>query len=100
MPPIVFVLLAAFVMYVLWTACQPRWTLRIIARPQSRPEIKGAALARVRRIEEFFENDIRLSECVTIYAFKDTSGRIRTKIRGPLDIGLQQRIRNFLHDIM
>lgn len=100
MPPVVSALLAAFIIYVLWTACQPRWTLKIVAHPQARPRIKGAAQSRVRQIEEFFENDIRLPESVIIYATKDPSGRIRTRIRGNLHWGLQQQIRNLLHDIM
>ena len=100
MPPFIPFLLGGFVLYVLWRACQPRWLIKIVARPESKPTMQGIPHAKLLRIEEFFERDIKLPCDVTIYIHKEQGGRLRTRFQGKLDQGLQQRIRNALYDIL
>lgn len=100
MPQIISLAIACFVLYVLWTACQPRWKVKIVVRPGAQPDINGLPRAKFGEAEDFLRNNLPLPTRITIYALKDESGRVRTKIDGKLDVGLQQRVRNFMHALM
>ncbi|QDV27042.1 hypothetical protein Q31a_54230 [Aureliella helgolandensis] len=100
MPPIAFLLIATFVVYILWKTRHPPWIVKIVVCPNTQLKITGAPQAKIWQIEEFFENTPSLPCCVTVYVSRDSAGRIRTRFAGNLERCQRQRIRNFMLDIL
>ena len=100
MPQLSTLLLAGFVLFVLWRACQSPWPIKIVAGPDRKLTTQGLPQAKVWRIEEFFERDIRLPGPITVHVRWQPGGRLQTRFSGKLEHGLRQRIRNMLNDVL
>ena len=92
--------IAVFVLFVLWQVTATKWDIRIGVRPEEEPEIRGVANAKQGKIRDFFVNEVK-SDCpIRILAGRERTGQLRTRIRGKIDWGTRQRIRNFLIDVL
>lgn len=91
---------AAFVLFVLWRAVGPRWDIRIDVDSERVSFVRGVALARQANLASFLRDDVRPAGRIVILARKDPTGRLHTRIKGNVDAGLQQRIRNFLIEML
>ena len=96
MPQFIFILIAGFSLYVLWYACRTKWQVMIDVEPGKATRIVGAPAAKMKVLEEFFAQDIAFPGRTRIYVRRNSPGTMKTKIRGELDPGTRQRIRNFL----
>ncbi len=99
-PTVVYLLIAAGVLYAMLRARRSYWTIQIDYVPHQPPKIRGVASSRTQQITRFLEHDLRLEDPITILATKERSGRLRTRIQGKLDAGTRQRIRNFLIEML
>src|SRR5262245_61968589 len=85
--------LGAFVLYGLWRALQPKWSVKIVAAPDSIKHQKGLPKSQQGNIRAFFENDVSIQEPITILAMRYSKRHIRLHIDGQIDPGTRQRIR-------
>jgi len=92
--------IGAFVLYGLWRAMQPKWTVKIVVAPDGIKHQQGLPKSQQDNIRTFFENDVSITETITIQALRYSKRYIRLQIAGQIDPGTRQRIRNFLMDVL
>jgi hypothetical protein len=90
------VALGALMIYGLWAASRPRWTVKIVVEGSDIQSHQGLAKARLLAVREFFRRDVRLDQRIVIRALRDHSGNVRLDISGQIDPGTKQQIRNYL----
>ncbi len=86
----------AFVLWVLWKVSRPKWDIHISVRDGSVKIHTGIAVGRTDAIRQFFVQDLKLKERIEVRARRERNGRLITDIRGKIDSGTKQRIRNYL----
>jgi hypothetical protein len=84
-----------FVLWVLWKVARPKWDIHISVRDGAVKNHRGIAIGRTEAIRQFFVQDLKLSR-IEVRARRDRNGRFITDIRGKIDSGTKQRIRNYL----
>lgn len=87
---------AGLVVFLVWQAFRPKWSIRIVVDPQGGIDMQGVAVAKQARVRNFLRDDVRLPGKVTVLATRTSNGRLAIKIQGSMDDGLRQRIRNYL----
>lgn len=93
---IVFLALGGIILYGIWTAAKPNWPIRIVITSDGVQSHRGLSKRSTSRLINFFERDLAIESRVVVLGRREQSGRLRTSIRGNLDKGTQQRIRNYL----
>jgi len=86
----------AFVLWVLWKASRPKWDIHISVRDGAVRIHKGIAVGRTESLRQFFIMDLKQTGRIEVRARREPSGRLITDIRGKIDNGIKQRIRNYL----
>ena len=92
--------IGAVLIYLVWRLTKRPWQVCIHAGPHDVEIVHCRPAAQRGRMTEFFRHDLVLPNPVTILATKDNSGHIHTRIKGQIDEGSRQRIRNFLVDAL
>lgn len=83
----------------IWWAARPRYSLKIMVK---RGDVKihcGVPKARTAAIVEFL-NGLSLQGKAAILGTHDRNGVLRIAVRGRVDPGTQQRIRNYLRSVL
>lgn len=93
---LLYLFMAGFVLFVLWSAVRPRWHFKIVVRQQQVDFIAGIPETHQIELRNFLLNDLKLKSNITILGRREQSGRLVISILGTKDNGLKQRIRNFL----
>lgn len=93
---LVLLVIGGIVVYGVWTAIRPNWPIRIVVTRDGVQSHQGLPKRCTLRVIEFLERDIAVESRLVILARREQNGRLRTSVRGELDKGTQQRIRNYL----
>jgi len=90
------VLVFAGVVYALYLALRPKWDFTVVVNRQ-RCRLRGAfPEAQRHELYTFLRDRVEFRGTVRIRGRKRPGGYLALRIRGPLDEGSKQRIRNFL----
>jgi len=92
--------LVAAAAWIIWEVCRTKWTTTIIVDGRGVRSHKGLAKAHQREIVDFLEQEASIDSKVVIRASRYQNGYVRLDIRGDLDFGTRQRIRNFLLSVL
>lgn len=82
--------------YVLW---RPRWEIRIQVDEHGVRSHSGLSRYEAKRLLAFLE-EMQFSGRATIYAVRQKNGRLRAQFQGAIEADQQQRIRNFLVNVL
>ena len=90
--------IAVAILYFLWRLTKPKWDLHVIVDASSVRFVDSVSVATAKRaaIENFLRNDISATGRIVVRVRREESGRMTTQIKGDVDQGMRQRIRNFL----
>lgn len=88
--------ISLFVFYVLWRIMQPAWQVRIVSVAGKVQFVRGVAVAKRAEIESFLNRDIAHPGRLEVLARRERSGQLTLYVKGNLDQGVKQQIRNFL----
>lgn len=91
---------ALLFIYLIWQAARPRWDVHIVVEPESVTIVRGIAAARMAEVKAFLRDGVPVNGRIEVLARKDPDGRLITAFKGPIDTGIQQRVRNFLIQIL
>jgi hypothetical protein len=97
---LITLLIGGTILYGLWRAAHPKWTVRIVANAEGVELIEGIAQAKIKTARAFFEREVLLTGHITIRAFRQSNGHLHVNVRGPIGSDMKQRIRNFLTTVM
>lgn len=93
-------LLIASGIYIVWRSLKRDWPIAFRVRGTSVTFHRGVPIAVQSRIKSFFIENVSLETPLTIYAMKSRTGLLQLQIRGSVDAGTRQQIRNFLIDVL
>ena len=93
-------LVLAGLAWVAWHALNPKAEVKIVASGAGLVSQEGLSKKAEAELFEFFANDLRLTSRVVILGRRDAAGNMRFSMRGNLDAGSQQQIRNVLHTMV
>lgn len=94
------VALIAFALYIAWKSLRFDWPIAFRVTDHDVIFKRGIPIALQSRIRAFFRENITVEKPIAVYALKNSRGLLQLHIRGPLDVGTKQRIRNFLIDCL
>ena len=81
---------------VVWAVLRPQYGLKVVVDRSGVKQLRGVPRGRQADLCQFLRNEVAIGGTVTILGNRLDDGRLRLSFRGPIDSGMQQRIRNFL----
>ncbi len=93
---VLVVTVGALVIYGVWRVAHPPWPIEIVVTPEGVRSQRGLPKRAVGPVIVFLEQDVDIESKVVIRAARDRNARLRIKMSGAWDAGIEQRIRNFL----
>ena len=72
------------------------WDIRVVVEEGKCHWIQGVSQRDREAYESFFVRDLAVNGRLEVFATKESNGRLRMKVKGTLDAGQKQQLRNFL----
>ena len=73
-----------------------RWDIHVVVEKGECQWIQGFSQRDREAYEAFFVRDLAVNGRLEVFATKEASGRLRMKLKGTLEAGQKQQLRNFL----
>lgn len=96
-PMLVRVLVLGGLLLIVWYAVRPNYTIRIHAGSEGVVNSHGLTERQRLDVDRFLISDVLLDTDITILAGPDFGGRVKVRVRGQVDRGTRQQIRNFFN---
>lgn len=88
--------IAALTIYAFWSVLRPKWDVQIVVENGFVTRTRGIPASKRSAVEAFLLHDVNLEGRHEVLARRDRSGRLTIHLKGNLDDGLKQQIRNYL----
>lgn len=94
------VLLACVLALVIWFAVRPKWAVRIVADADGVRLLAGVPRSKRQTVLDFLTRELAIQDRVTIRALRQPDGYLRLQVRGLVEPGAEQQVRNFLNTVI
>jgi hypothetical protein len=98
--PLIQIVVVAIVAYIVWRLMQPKYPIRIVMENRRVEHHEGLPKAQEGSVLAFLRNDLECDARLVISAARRPNGGLLLDIKGPIEPGKRQQIRNFLNTML